>query len=315
MGKATRHHLVPQCYLKGFARELPSHGGRKSRWMIERHPVIGPRKVVSIRDVALSSGRYAVTLPSGTTSLDLENQYGVIEDHASPVLRSLESAWPLTGDERQAIAELLAAQFSRSPEWFENHDANWARVAGSDGEASVGSVRAAIIQDGHARLTTIVMSMRWSLLAALSPRLITSDHPLLLRDSQGKPTTLRDPDFPGLLATLELVVPLTARHLLVCDWRDEPHDPNVRPLHAHLIANANATVGRQAIVEWFSHPDVPRMGLPAGGGRPISSQIPGGFYSWSVAMRSQRRSKVTSYVEEAMANPETSSRIMELLIS
>jgi Protein of unknown function (DUF4238) len=143
-------------------------------------------------------------------------------------------------------------------------------------------------------LTTAFMAMHWTLVAFDRPRLVTSDHPLVvwpLRRARSQPVP-NDLD-AGIVHTLEAFVPIDPSHLLLMTWLDEPDDPEVaRGLGRH-IATADAFVAASADAQWFHQPDVTPWRLTKGRRGPLSADLVAG-YNAEVAMQSQRRNQATA---------------------
>lgn len=105
--RVRRQHVVSRFYLKGFA-----NGGSRVR----RVTLPGkPSHFLSTGDASVIKDFYTITLPDGTQSDMFERAFGEVEGAAAVALRALlDGTWPITGDQRVALATWIALQHLRA---------------------------------------------------------------------------------------------------------------------------------------------------------------------------------------------------------
>lgn len=111
-GKAKRHHVVPQAYLKAWADD-----SNRVRVFDGR---TGKSFTTDTKNAAVRSKLYTMRLPDGSERDDLEAVFAEVEGQLIEVIRSLHSGqWPLTPEGRSLIANFIALQIARAPSILE----------------------------------------------------------------------------------------------------------------------------------------------------------------------------------------------------
>lgn len=115
---ATRHHFVPQGYLRGFSTQDSS--SRNLVWVYDKRPERRPRKK-SIRSIAWAPAYYAQERDDGSTDLDSLEQFlgRTIDDDAPEIIRVL---FPTVGrnlslddEARATLAFFVGLSMTRVP--------------------------------------------------------------------------------------------------------------------------------------------------------------------------------------------------------
>jgi hypothetical protein len=237
---AKKHHYVPKFYLRKYATDagqistvrLP--GGR---WYTS-----------SITDTGSENRFY--TIPQNTVNPEsLEEAFGEIENAAAPVLRDIElGGWPLSLDDRVAVAAFVTMQALRGPDqrrlmnslqvevldresryvaehgatqWFADHGVHadeklaaeaWRLLIRAD-EPFVeidAAFHAGQIAKQAETVLPHLLARRWHLVKFDVPSLITSDAPVSLNDVRdGRPGPW------GLLNAPTISFPLSRRMALL----------------------------------------------------------------------------------------------------
>ncbi len=118
----TRHHYIPQFYLKGFSDpNLQNHIWRNSKDNSEQISI-------SIKDACVQSHYYSFTMPDGSRDSDMtENFFQSIEEDAANIIRKIELRTVLNQDERAYFSHFIAFQLTRVPafrNWILETNAN-----------------------------------------------------------------------------------------------------------------------------------------------------------------------------------------------
>jgi hypothetical protein len=309
VGKHRHNHIVTRRYLDLFAEA----------GFVACHPAgEGPPKEISTKDAGVRSNFYAYRRPDGTRSTSVEEAMGPLETQAVPLLRTIESRWPIEGRDRATLAEYLALQLVRVPAWRSFHDELRDRVLDrqeAEREAMdpehwqdyVASMRS----DAHRsqmmlrqvpKIGSLLLSMQWTLLRFGSARLLTSDHPVVPVEIGDDPAAPRD-GIPrsGFANVGELRFPVSPRHALLLCWADEG-DADLRghPQQARII---NHSVKEQAEIHWFCPPSAsPSHNF--GDLTPLTFGLVRG-YNWNAIERSRRRETVLAEVNKWIETQET----------
>lgn len=274
-----RPHIVARGYLRGFARG----------------EIIGMRLVGASASDDLPVGKVGVLKdfyrrqrPDGTAIYDIDASLDQIDAAAPPILREIDTRWPLTPQEKTILAEFIGMQLVRGPRWRARHtnftSEYFQEVAVSgefDGRQPDGIPIEDALEEAQSELSSdtetltkmfehyllgaeVIGSMHWTLVHFNRPVLATSDHPVVLwpLDSRARrPAKSSDFIESGLLNTLEARFPVTSSSALLMTWADEPDDdaPIVRGSR-ETAANLNAFTIAEAEHQWFHFPggNVPR---------------------------------------------------------
>ena len=106
--KPTKHHYVPQFYLRGFydsTDRLHVYDRLKQRYS----------KPLTSKSIAFEAGYYFIENDSSKESADIEYLLGTFETKAQPVIAKLIQGIDITRDERIAMAAFVALQSQRVP--------------------------------------------------------------------------------------------------------------------------------------------------------------------------------------------------------
>ena len=98
-------HIVPRSYLVNWAID----GKIGVRLVPERRTFLLP-----VQNVGTRRRFYRRRRPDGPEIDDVEWSLGEGEKAAAPILRSIDEKWPLRRDDKAAVAEIFAAQLTRS---------------------------------------------------------------------------------------------------------------------------------------------------------------------------------------------------------
>ncbi|HVS86041.1 MAG TPA: DUF4238 domain-containing protein [Gaiellaceae bacterium] len=310
-------HVVPECYLRNFAR-----AGKQ----IETHRVgASGSETRPVKKVGVRPYQYRRTRPDGTKIDDIEWSLSKMEDKAAPLLREIETRWPLTTDERGLMASFAAAQVVRGPRWAAWYERQTHQqitelrekpdetdlTEGHDGPQTLDDIEAVLLSDTfrlrqmleYARkLPAILGSMHWTLVEFRSPLIATSDHPVVLwpLNSGGRAPQATQPI--GFINSLEVRLPVSPTATILMAWIDvaDTAQPRVRGARHHA-ANINAFTVAEAERHWFH---LPETTAPVASGRlaPLTPELVKG-YSHAVARASQRRKTVKEIMDAQIGQP------------
>jgi hypothetical protein len=258
MGLAKHSHIAARGYLKAWTK-----GGLLGvGWVNRDGPTLLPPSEVAVR-----SGFYLDQDTDGSANDWFETQMGRVESKALTALRHLETDWPIDGSARAALSEFLGLQYLRSPahrRWYVEAIGNAAdsqrRGEGPDlTEDQIREIEAILSTDRERHLSiaaklpvagTFFMNMHWTLLRCGSPRLATSDHPLVPGPfGQNQPVAAISPT--GLTGIAEVRFAVSPRLLLLLTWQDEYDDEPILKMPHDLVLNHNTLVIAQAEEQWF----------------------------------------------------------------
>lgn len=101
---AKRHHLVPQFYLRRWADD------RDQVFVVPRD---GKPHLSNIINAVVESGFYTVDVATGPTD-EVETRLSEIEGQLAPAIaRTVDGAWPISDEDRGALANFAALQLGR----------------------------------------------------------------------------------------------------------------------------------------------------------------------------------------------------------
>lgn len=107
-GKAKRHHVVPRSYLERFARNEQVTVVRRGE-----EPY-----TANVRDTGVVGQFNLITGPDGEPSLAVEEMFGIFEGKAMPILAEIARSGHIPMHEpRSLVAQYMALQYTRTPEW------------------------------------------------------------------------------------------------------------------------------------------------------------------------------------------------------
>jgi len=166
-----RHHVVPQFYLRGFARSEQLTAVRLSD---------GRRFSTPVHKAASENHFYRLTPDHCAGPLALESAFSLVEGDAATILkRIIDGLWPLCFHDRQQLSFFIAAQLLRGPRYRDALEASGAIGTNGDGSAMTTT-------DMHAhQIATLaedwmpqLMDRPWDLVRFTHRSLITSDSPV-----------------------------------------------------------------------------------------------------------------------------------------
>ena len=315
--KVEHSHIVPRSYTRRFA-----HDDKVAmRLLGQPHS-----RVISTRDAALRSGFYRRERPDGTPIHDFEWGLSQLEDKAAPILRDLDELWPLEKKQKAVLAELFAMQLIRGPRWRDWHESfvresvNKHRKVELDAAAAAEAEEIArridtterhLLSDTHwvirmlslgPKLAGILGSMHWARIEFARPLIVTSDHavvPWPLHAGARRPeATTGD----GLLKTLEVRVPASARQVILMTWAEEEDRARARLRGApHHAGSLNTFTIAHAEKQWFHLPDT---SPPVAAGGPFLPIAPELLLDYDVAAHaSRRRAKASQWIDSVRDRP------------
>jgi hypothetical protein len=191
--KVDRSHVVPAGYLRNFTQD--------DQLEIRLATAPSKRTVTSVKNAGVQKGFYKRTRPDGSRIDDIEWSLSHIEALAAPVLREIESLWPLDLATKTMLAEFFGMQMIRGPRWRRWHESftreyidelrrgNATSPTGEPvGAEALATMETHLLAD-TARLTrmldlgpkvaSVLGSMHWALVEFPAPLLATSDHPVV----------------------------------------------------------------------------------------------------------------------------------------
>jgi hypothetical protein len=166
-----RHHVVPQFYLRGFAR---------SEQLTAVQLFDGRRFSTAVRKAASETHFYRLAPDHRSGPLALESAFSLVEGDTATILkRIIEGLWPLNIHDRRQLSFFIAAQLLRGPRYRSALEASGASGTNGDGSAMTST-------DMHAhQIATLaeewmpqLMDRPWDLVRFTNRSLITSDSPV-----------------------------------------------------------------------------------------------------------------------------------------
>jgi hypothetical protein len=335
---AQDSHLVPRAYLRAWTDDRgaacvhpvkpPPGAPADATPQPQEQGVAG----IAVRELLLAGER-----PDGETFHDVDWSVAQDEDAIAPVLRRIRELWPLSRENKAAVAELIALQVVRGPREFARLDAiveaelevfaQFTDHPPGDGvvdgrlteealqqlrEDMTGSTHRMTRMLKHARMgTSIIGSMQWSLVEFDEPVLATSDHPVHLWPLDQRSLRPQATATPGFRETLEVKWPLAPSLALLATWQDVGDDPEPLTGTEPLAASLNTCVIAQAEEQWLHRPDVrPPRRQPSELLNPWSRHL-FAAYNERAANRSARRQQVAEILRPLLGSrtPESAAKI------
>jgi hypothetical protein len=305
-------HIVPKTYQQAWVVD-----GR-----VKVHEV-GSDKRCRFRPVAKVAVReapYRRVRPNGEEIDDVEASLNIIEGKATEPLRTLNEGGTLTNERKSILAQFLGIQIVRTsvfqtdrtaivefirqipadamkPELLAEAGESVDRARDLLAEKYTSSTEAvmAMLQYG-AKLGGILGLMRWQLIHFAQPRLVYSDHPIVLWPL-GLPESQPFPrQKSGPLQTFEIRVPLGPSVGLLMNWIDHHDDARMEGTPT-VAAEFNAFTVAQAETEWAHRPGRERL-IPWRSFEPLSRLIEPNYRREAV-VASLRFRHATKFVAEA----------------
>lgn len=301
-------HIVPRMYQHAWA----------TNGQVAVHEVGKPGfRRVSTRKAGTRPAYYRRKRPKGEEIDDIEACLAYVENRATPPLRELIGGAKLTPERKGGLAQFIAVQMLRGPEFFEQRDEllrprfdaleekdfkpQALEAAGGDLEKLKSRVTAAYLGPTKQFETMLVTApkiasvlgvMRWELIELDDPVLAYSDHPVVLW-----PLATRKADKPferqelGPLGALEVRSPLSPKLGLLMTWVDRS-DRRLR-LPVEAAEEFNAFTIAQADQEWMHQPGH-EPPIATGPHYPLARMTERGYNAASVES-SQRRAKAQQF--------------------
>lgn len=275
----------------------------------------------NINDVGTRRRAYQRVRPNGEKVDDTEWSLSVIESAVQPVLRDVEALWPLPDEERATLAEFIAVQIVRGPNWWADR-ARMVREVADEARrgritAPAGSPRAiseADIETSEAwlldntlrdtdmlrisrKLCSVLSGMTWSLLKFEQDVVALSDHPVVVWPAKFDRWSRGFASSAAMIDALEIRMPLGPQLALLMTWRDAHDDRHpLTPDRRHARSLNELTIA-QADKHWLWKPgSSPLRGT--GTMKPISPTI-WRAYSRDAVYRSKIRRQLQALMKEA----------------
>jgi hypothetical protein len=263
-------HIVPRVYQRAWANaddQVTVHVAGKLASF-----------TMNTADAGTRRRPYTRFRPDGSRIDDMEATLAEVENRIKPTLTAIDQDPRLTRDRKGGLAQFIAVQMLRSPEFFRTRAKNvedfinehfvrehakpalLERAGGDTDRARELAIELfqretqALVSMSQLSLkvATILASMRWQLLQTSRPALIYSNQPVVLWPAgfgvmQSAPTR---PRF-GPMSAQEVLFPLAPRLALMMTWEDRPDRETPRPIGHDLAATINELVIGQADRQWM----------------------------------------------------------------
>jgi hypothetical protein len=317
--RVDHSHVVPAGYLKAFAVD---------RLIMMRLVGEADSRRISVKDAGVRKAFYRRMRPDGTSIDDVEWSLSQLEQKTLPLLSRIRDLWPLSSDDKHALAFLFGNLLVRGPRWldwyesgtrtFVEKDVRGVPMLPDSGLATeeeirefeaelLGSTRWTVrMLSVGIKAAAILGSMHWSLLEFRSSLLATSDHPVApwpVDKSSQRPQVM--PFDNGRFETLEFRVPISPRLAILMTWLDGEDPPAPFAGSRDMAANLNALTVAQAELQWFHSPE--RVPPLASGQLLALSRTLLRDYGPDVALSSRRRAEIQEVIRayEGVDLPET----------
>jgi hypothetical protein len=259
VGISKHSHIAARGYLKAWSLD-----GQVGVGWVNRDD--GPPRL-PLSHAAVRSGFCLDRDADGTTNDWLEKQMSRVEAPAIDILRRLEDDWPVDIKARAKLSEFLALQYLRSPAYRKWHaqalpGARDTVRKPEHTDELLDAVEAHLSEDRQRHLMiagqmpmvgTFIANMRWTLLRCGSPRLITSDQPLVpVAAGPRQPISAVSPR--GMSSIAEIRFAVTPQTLLLLTWQDDHTPETIVKMPYEAVRNHNTLVVAQADEQWFHHP-------------------------------------------------------------
>lgn len=262
-------HIVPKTFQKAWVVD--------GRVKVHEVGVNKPCRLRPLKKTGVRKAPYRRERPSGERIDDVEASLNVIEMKATEPLRALNRGEPLTTERKGILAQFFGIQLVRSNVFQEGRGeiSEFLRQVPADAmkpelldKASgdldqarellvmryMGSTEAmmAMLQYGT-KLGGILGLMRWQLIHFKKPRVVYSDHPVVLWPLGLPETQPFSRQRLGPHETLEIRVPIGPSVGLLMNWIDENDDSGMEAPPT-VAAEFNAFTVAQAELEWMHQP-------------------------------------------------------------
>jgi hypothetical protein len=262
MTPPRRHHTVSAGYIGRFAN---------NRRQVAVHHVTGGVSEIGSRAVGFQTDFWG----SDELATEVEQAFNRVEDPVLRMLRNLPECWPLSTEDRAALAQFVAVHVIRTPafgaflrsvgnralpksvrEIAEKHGLPEEKVAvvteGMKGQRN--HVRTLLGQIG--RIGSMFSNMQWNLVRFDHDWLVTSDQPVVMLPLGGG-TMSPASSVPrgGLSNVMEAFFTIDPRQLLLLTWAEAPDAAQSLSGTRRQACSVNCAVRVQALTEWVSRPD------------------------------------------------------------
>ena len=308
--KAKKHtHVTPRVYLRRFAAD---------GLLIAERTGCEPEPI-GVPEVAVRKRFYTLKRSDGTSSNEVENSLGILENRVTAAFRAVDrGALPLDSETKAVLAEFIGVQMTRgvryremrsdhikqSEDWLREHvralflkHAPSERASEADDYASNYDLsrletQESVVQAGIGTsiiLTNALVNMCWTIVGFDKPVLLSSDQPVVSWYAPHR----AGPWAPSV--AVEIRVPLSPTRALVASWHDEADRSHVQHGDALAGLSMNHYTARQAAdwVYWLP-------GTTPGRGQPVHDEPITG----PVPATSRRRELTTKLVERLLESRE-----------
>jgi len=277
--KVKKHtHVTPRVYLRRFATD---------GLLIAERTGCEPEPI-GVPEVAVRKRFYTLKRSDGTSSNEVENSLGILENKVTAAFSAIDrAALPLDPETKAVLAEFIGVQMTRgvryremrsdhikqNEDWLREHvrelflkhapseHASEADDYASNYDLSRLETQESMVQAGIGTgiiLTNALVNMCWTIFGFEKPVLLSSDQPAVCWYAPHR----AGPWAPSLAT--EIRVPLSPTQALVASWHDEADRSHVLHGQAQAGLSMNHYTARQAAdwVYWLPGTN-PRRGQPA----------------------------------------------------
>jgi hypothetical protein len=304
-----RHHTTSAGYIGRFARDGRVAVHHASKGVYE----IGPRAVGFQNDF----------WGAEDLATEVEQAFNKAENPVLRMLRNLPERWPLSTEDRGALAQFLAIHVIRTPAFgafarrtgdraLESSVREVAEKHGIPEDQLVAAAQVMKSQRNHVRtllgqigrIGSMFSNMQWNLVQFDRDGLITSDQPVVMLPL-GEAVVSPASSVPayGFSNIMEAFFTIDPRQLLLMTWADMPD--GMQPLSGSYrqVCSVNCAIRAQALTEWVSHPGTtPPFHAPPilePSIYAISTELLSG-YTLQVATKSRRRAAANQLMSKVI---------------
>jgi Protein of unknown function (DUF4238) len=262
-------HIVPTVFQKPWVVD--------GRVKVHEVGVDRPCRLRPLSKAGTRPAPYRRERPSGEQIDDVEASLNFVEDKAAAPLRDLNEGAPLTKERKGALAQFVGVQLVRGEAFFAERDRvgeilldipdgalkpRLLAEAGGDPDRARALLVEKYSTSAEALMTMlryggklggILGSMRWQVIRFQKPRLVYSDHPVVVWPLGVPETQPFKSQKSGPHQTLEVRVPLGPAVGLLMNWIDQEDDDSMEATPT-IAAEFNAFTVAQAEKEWMHRP-------------------------------------------------------------
>lgn len=314
-----RHHTVSAGYIGRFARTGRVTVHHATEGVSERRP----------RTVGYQTNFWG----SAELSIEVEQAFNKVENPVLQMLRKLPERWPLSTEDRAALAQFIAVHVIRTPTFgafarqaaSRNIDDSVREIAEkrSVPEAKVAAIAQAMKKDQRhhvnlllgqiGRIGSMFSNMQWNLVQFDHDWLITSDQPVVMLPLRGGVVSpASSVPASGFRDLMEAFFTLDPRRLLLLTWAEVPDTVQPRSGSYRQACSVNCAVRVQSLNEWVSRPgSTPPFHAPPilePSIYPIATELLPG-YDVQAAANSRRRAAANQLMEKMIAEEAPRDRM------